>query len=96
MTISFDIWTLGQQYINGEYHTFSAADIAEICRFCEVAWQREIVARDGRVGGIPAAPVFRWFQGTPEARGGGICLLDYIIVSGCSCEAVVPGRARER
>ncbi len=31
---TFDIWTLGQQYINGAYHTFSAADIAEICRFC--------------------------------------------------------------
>ena len=42
---TFDIWTLGQQYINGAYHTFSAADIAEICRFCEMAWQREIVDR---------------------------------------------------
>jgi hypothetical protein len=56
MTTQFDIWTLGQQYINGEYHTFSRQDVRDICDFCETAWEREIVQRGITVKFVDGQP----------------------------------------
>ena len=39
---TFDIWTLGEMYINSPAHTFSPVDVLDICKFCETAWYNEI------------------------------------------------------
>ncbi len=53
---TFDIWELGQQYISGDYHTFSQADVAEICAFAELAWELEIVAAGIEVEFVDGQP----------------------------------------
>ncbi len=53
---TFDIWLLGEQYINAEHHHFSTAEKAVIRAFVEGRWQADIVANGINVRFVDAQP----------------------------------------
>ncbi len=53
---TFDIWTLGETYINAPAHRFSAAVEQEIRDFCNYAWRVEIEQRGVEVEFVDYQP----------------------------------------
>lgn len=53
---TFDIWQLGEQYINGAAYEFSAAEQAEIRAFCIQMWYQEVVSSDVSVSFVDYQP----------------------------------------